>query len=49
MRSTPFTHLVPVFGSTGAFLFLGESFHLYHLAGFALVLAGIIVANRRLA
>jgi len=48
LRATPFTHLVPVFGSVGAFVFLDEAFRTYHLAGFALVLAGILVANRRL-
>ena len=49
VRSAPFTHLVPIFGTIGAYLLLGEAVYWYHAAGFALVLAGIVVANRRLA
>lgn len=48
VRGTPFTHLVPVFGTIGAYFVLGEQIHRYHLVGLILVLAGIIVANRRL-
>ena len=48
-RAAPFVHLVPVFGATGAWLFLDERFYAYHFAGFALVVAGIVIANRRLA
>ncbi len=49
VRSAPFTHLVPIFGTIGAYLLLGEAVYWYHAIGLALVLAGIIVANRRLA
>ena len=49
VRSAPFTHLVPIFGTIGAYSLLGEAVYWYHAVGFALVLAGIIVANRRLA
>ena len=48
VRSAPFTHLVPVFGTIGAYFLLGEPVYWYHAIGLALVLAGIIVANRRL-
>ncbi|ABD06035.1 Protein of unknown function DUF6, transmembrane [Rhodopseudomonas palustris HaA2] len=45
-RSAPFFHLIPVFGSAMAILFLGERPHLYHAVGYALVLTGVIVAAR---
>ncbi|CAO3355117.1 DMT family transporter [Azospirillum sp. A26] len=40
-------HLVPVFGSLLAILFLGEQPHLYHGIGIALIAAGILLATRR--
>ncbi|RJF81720.1 EamA family transporter [Azospirillum cavernae] len=40
-------HLVPVFGSLLAVLFLGEQPHLYHGVGIALIATGIILATRR--
>ncbi|WP_395458616.1 DMT family transporter [Azospirillum melinis] len=40
-------HLVPVFGSLLAILFLGEQSHLYHGIGIALIAAGILLATRR--
>ncbi len=40
-----FLHLMPVFGAVSAIVFLGESVHLYHLAGFAVVLCGIFLAT----
>lgn len=46
-RAAPFFHLVPVFGSAMAILLLGEKPELFHLAGYALVLAGIFTASRR--
>jgi drug/metabolite transporter (DMT)-like permease len=46
-RSAPFLHLVPVFGSAMAILLLGERLRLFHLTGYALVLAGIVIASRR--
>jgi drug/metabolite transporter (DMT)-like permease len=46
-RASPFLHLVPVFGSAMAILLLGEQPHLFHLAGYVLVLAGVIIASRR--
>lgn len=46
-RAAPFFHLIPVFGSALAIIFLGERLRLFHLAGYALVLAGVIIAARR--
>ncbi|BAI70986.1 hypothetical protein AZL_003480 [Azospirillum sp. B510] len=40
-------HLVPVFGSLLAILFLGEQLHPYHGIGIALIAAGILLATRR--
>ena len=45
-RAAPFLHLVPVFGSALAILLLGEQLRLFHLAGYAMVLAGVIIASR---
>lgn len=41
-----FIHLTPVFGTLLAVTFLGETFHVYHAVGIALILAGIIVTTR---
>ncbi len=46
-RAAPFFHLVPVFGSAMAILLLGERLQLFHLVGYALVLAGVVIASRR--
>jgi drug/metabolite transporter (DMT)-like permease len=46
-RASPFLHLVPVFGSAMAILLLGEEPHLFHLAGYVQVAAGVIIASRR--
>jgi drug/metabolite transporter (DMT)-like permease len=40
-------HLMPVFGSILAVLFLGETFYLYHAIGIALIAAGIVLASIR--
>lgn len=45
-RAAPFLHLVPVFGSVLAIFLLGERLELFHLAGYALVIAGVITASR---
>lgn len=44
-RAAPFFHLIPIFGSALAILFLGERPHLYHAVGYALVLTGIVIAT----
>ena len=46
-RAAPFFHLVPVFGSALAILLLGEQLRPFHLIGYALVLAGVVIASRR--
>lgn len=46
-RAAPFFHLMPVFGSVMAIGLLGERFQWFHLAGYALVLAGVIIAARK--
>jgi drug/metabolite transporter (DMT)-like permease len=46
-RAAPFIHLMPVFGSAMAIVFLGETLHPYHALGYALVLTGVVVAARR--
>ena len=46
-RAAPFFHVVPVFGSVMAIIFLGERPQLFHLIGFGLVLAGVYVASRK--
>jgi drug/metabolite transporter (DMT)-like permease len=46
-RAAPFIHLVPMFGSVMAIGLLGEQLHLYHLAGYVLVLTGVAIAARK--
>jgi drug/metabolite transporter (DMT)-like permease len=46
-RAAPFFHLVPVFGSVMAIVLLGEQPRLFHLVGYVLVLAGVVIASRQ--
>ena len=46
-RAAPFFHVVAVFGSAMAIVFLGERPQLFHIVGFALVLTGVFVASRK--
>jgi drug/metabolite transporter (DMT)-like permease len=46
-RAAPFFHLMPVFGSVMAIVLLGEQPQLFHLVGYALVLAGVVIASRQ--
>src|SRR5258707_6594740 len=46
-RAAPIFHVVPVFGSVMAFIFLGERPQPFHIIGFALVLTGVYIASRR--
>ncbi|WP_159008329.1 DMT family transporter [Bradyrhizobium sp. S69] len=46
-RAAPFFHMVPLFGSAMAMVFLGERPRLFHIVGFALVLTGVFVASRK--
>lgn len=41
-----FLYLIPVFGAVFAVTILSEEFALYHLAGTALIVGGILIANR---
>jgi len=45
-RAGPFFHLIPVFGSVIAIVFLGERPAIYHGIGYALIIAGIVVAQK---
>jgi drug/metabolite transporter (DMT)-like permease len=46
-RAAPFFHMVPLFGSVMAMIFLGERPQLFHVIGFALVLTGVFIASRK--
>jgi drug/metabolite transporter (DMT)-like permease len=45
-RAAPFYHLIPIFGSVLAIVFLGERPEIFHGVGYALVLAGIYIGTR---
>ena len=47
-RAGLFIHLMPVFGSIMAILFLGEVFYWFHAAGIALIGSGILLATCRI-
>lgn len=44
-----FVHLMPVFGTLLAWMFLDERLHAFHVAGIALILAGIYLTTRKAA
>jgi drug/metabolite transporter (DMT)-like permease len=46
-RAAPFFHLVPVFGSIMAIFLLGEEPHLFHIVGYVVVFAGVVIAARK--
>jgi drug/metabolite transporter (DMT)-like permease len=46
-RAAQSMHLMPVFGSIMAILFLGESFRFYHAVGISLIATGILLASRK--
>jgi drug/metabolite transporter (DMT)-like permease len=46
-RTGPFFHLIPVFGSVAAMVFLGERLGPHHVAGWVLIILGIAVAQVR--
>lgn len=46
-RAAPFGHLVPLFGTVLAIVFLGEKMHLFHIVGFLLVICGVYIAARK--
>ncbi|WP_444460023.1 DMT family transporter [Rhodobacter capsulatus] len=45
-RAGQFIHLLPVYGAILSAAFLHEPLHLYHAAGFGLILGGIVLAGR---
>jgi drug/metabolite transporter (DMT)-like permease len=45
-RAGPFFHLIPLFGSILAVVFLGERFGLHHAAGALLIIGGVVLASR---
>lgn len=47
VRASIFLHLIPVFGAALAIGLLGEPMGLYHIGGFALILAGVTLASRK--
>lgn len=47
-KASLFIHLMPVFGTLLSAAFLGELPHLYHLAGIALIFAGIYLTMARM-
>jgi drug/metabolite transporter (DMT)-like permease len=46
-RAGLFIHLMPVFGSVMAIVFLGERLFWHHLVGIALIAIGIVMAVRK--
>ena len=46
-RAGQSAHLMPVFGSVLAVLFLGERFHVHHAGGILLIGIGILLASRK--
>jgi drug/metabolite transporter (DMT)-like permease len=48
-RAGPFLHLVPIYTAVLASTLLGEHLAAYHIAGFALIIAGVWLASRRAA
>jgi drug/metabolite transporter (DMT)-like permease len=48
-RASQSWHLMPVFGSILAVLFLGETFYVYHAVGIAMIAAGILLASIKVA
>ncbi|MBB5191809.1 drug/metabolite transporter (DMT)-like permease [Silvimonas terrae] len=44
-RASSFMHLIPPFGTIMSLALLGEQLHWWHVAGLAVILAGVAVAN----
>ena len=45
-RASAFLHTIPLFAAVFATTLLGERLMLYHIVGFALILAGVTLAAR---
>jgi len=48
-KAGPFIHLMPVFSTILAVIFLGEKIHAYHIQGIALIFSGIAMTTFRVA
>lgn len=46
VRAGPFLYLLPVFGAVVSSLALDEHLEMYHVAGFLLIFAGLLISNR---
>lgn len=46
-KAGPFLHLLPVFSTILAVIFLGEQIHSYHLQGFVMIFIGIVMTTFR--
>ncbi len=46
-RASLYLFLVPVFGALLAMIFLGEKMHLFHAAGFAFIIGGVLLGSRK--
>jgi drug/metabolite transporter (DMT)-like permease len=46
-RAAPFFYIIPVFATVMAIVFLGERLYFFHIAGFALILGGVVIASRQ--
>jgi drug/metabolite transporter (DMT)-like permease len=44
-RAAAFLYLSPIFAALLSVAFLGEALHLFHFAGFALIVIGLVVVN----
>jgi drug/metabolite transporter (DMT)-like permease len=44
-KASLFIHLMPVFGTLLAIVFLGESLHVFHVVGFVLIMVGIVLTT----
>ena len=44
-KASLFLHLIPVFSSIWAIIFLGEKFSLFHLLGTSFIIFGILISN----
>ena len=45
-RAAPMMYLIPVLATALAIAFLGEQLHAFHIAGFLLVIGGVLIATR---
>lgn len=46
-KAGPFVHLMPVFGTIMAVLFLGETLYIYQIIGILLVFSGILMSTKK--